>query len=324
MRNRISVFGNFYTEDKNVGGQHIRTDNVFRLIEEKYSSHQVIQHDTEQNKLKLIIKLIFESRFSSHIVIFPGIRFLQVILILVLFHFINPNKLTLVAIGGWLPDFIKNNSILKKQLSKFNLIYTQLPSITNNLLSNGLDKSRTLTNFRLHTKYHQFSNIKSGQKFVFLSRICVSKGVFELINAVKRFNGSCTCDFYGPIDPVINDRFFDALEGCSFLRYQGVLDNSDVVDTLINYDCLVFPTKYPGEGFPGVILEALYAGILVLASDWKYNKEILESYKNGIIFQDGMLYEGILNVSTGKFDNEHLGCFNYNTHKQDVYNQFYL
>lgn len=38
---------------------------------------------------------------------------------------------------------------------------------------------------------------------------------------------------------------------------------------------LLFPTFYEGEGFAGTVIDALAAGVPVLASDWRYNSEIV-------------------------------------------------
>jgi len=49
---------------------------------------------------------------------------------------------------------------------------------------------------------------------------------------------------------------------------------------------LLFPTYYEGEGMPGTIIDAFSAGLPVIASDWKYNTEIV-SDNTGIIFKTG-------------------------------------
>ncbi|HEY8362617.1 MAG TPA: glycosyltransferase, partial [Tissierellaceae bacterium] len=45
------------------------------------------------------------------------------------------------------------------------------------------------------------------------------------------------------------------------------------------------PTYYEGEGFPGTIIDAFSAGVPVIATDWKYNKEIVAHGENGYIYK---------------------------------------
>ena len=42
-------------------------------------------------------------------------------------------------------------------------------------------------------------------------------------------------------------------------------------------------TYYEGEGFAGTIIDAFAAGLPVIASDWKYNSEIIKQGITGVI-----------------------------------------
>jgi len=46
---------------------------------------------------------------------------------------------------------------------------------------------------------------------------------------------------------------------------------------------MLFPTYWNGEGFPGVVIDAYIAGILMVASDWNLNKEVVEDGVTGYI-----------------------------------------
>ena len=46
---------------------------------------------------------------------------------------------------------------------------------------------------------------------------------------------------------------------------------------------MLFPTYWPGEGFPGIIVDAFIAGLPVIATDWAHNSEIIEHQQTGII-----------------------------------------
>ena len=51
-----------------------------------------------------------------------------------------------------------------------------------------------------------------------------------------------------------------------------------------SYDAVLFPTYYEGEGFAGTIIDAMAAGVPVIASDWKYNTELISNGYNGVLF----------------------------------------
>ena len=48
----------------------------------------------------------------------------------------------------------------------------------------------------------------------------------------------------------------------------------------------MFPTYYAGEGFAGTLIDAYSAGIPVIASDWKYNSEIVNE-SVGFVYKTG-------------------------------------
>lgn len=87
-------------------------------------------------------------------------------------------------------------------------------------------------------------------------------------------------DFYGQKK---DDYFDNNLTGIGNFRYKGVLQPNEVVDTLKKYDALIFPTYYPGEGCPGILVETLIASLPVIASDWKYNDEFVGNGDNGFL-----------------------------------------
>jgi len=46
---------------------------------------------------------------------------------------------------------------------------------------------------------------------------------------------------------------------------------------------MLFPSYYSGEAFPGVLLDAMIAGIPVVASDWQDNGEFVEHGRTGLL-----------------------------------------
>jgi glycosyltransferase involved in cell wall biosynthesis len=58
---------------------------------------------------------------------------------------------------------------------------------------------------------------------------------------------------------------------------------SDVATLLKEYDCFVFPSLV--EGFSGAVVEAMFAGLPVLASDIPQNKEAITHLQTGYLFR---------------------------------------
>lgn len=110
------------------------------------------------------------------------------------------------------------------------------------------------------------------RRFVYLGHIRRDKGLDLLIEAGERMPDGVTVDVYGPMrfDMGVGD-----FAGLRRVRYRGVLDPADVTPALNGYDALLLPTFYPGEGHPGVILEAYAAGIPVIASRWMGIPEVV-------------------------------------------------
>ena len=126
--------------------------------------------------------------------------------------------------------------------------------------------------------------------FCTFSRVMKEKGIEDAVNAVKRVNEQCgrtvyTLDIYGQVDPSQTE-WFEKLKNQfpSYVRFCGLVPFEQSVEVLKNYYALLFPTYYDGEGFAGTLLDAMAAGVPVIASDWKYNREIVNE-KNGVLFE---------------------------------------
>ena len=72
----------------------------------------------------------------------------------------------------------------------------------------------------------------------------------------------------------------------SKISYKGILEpkGNSIYEILSNYDLMVFLTYYQGEGFPGALLDSYISGVPVIASDWKYNSEIIKEGETGKLF----------------------------------------
>jgi len=117
---------------------------------------------------------------------------------------------------------------------------------------------------------------------VFVGQIKSEKGVFEIMEALGS-SGDISCDFYGEIVDRDRDAFLDRIEESRNCDYCGCIDPEKVTTSIGQYDVLLLPSYHPGEGYPGVILQAFAAGTAVIASDWKSIPEIVKDRKTGLL-----------------------------------------
>lgn len=121
---------------------------------------------------------------------------------------------------------------------------------------------------------------KFEKRFVFISRVTPTKGVDTITEAVKNIPKDYTIDIYGPLDQhFYNKKYFQN----TAINYLGVLDTNEVIPTLLKYDVLILPTFYPGEGYPGIIIEALSVGLPIICTKWNALNELVTDDMNGKI-----------------------------------------
>ncbi len=123
-------------------------------------------------------------------------------------------------------------------------------------------------------------------RLVYIGRICKIKGLLLLLNALKELGGHrFSLDIFGNVtEQDYYQECLDITEGQSNINWCGVVEQEVVVDTLLNYDVLVFPSIVQ-EMSPFVTYEAFAAGLPVLASDILEAKEVIKENINGWIFK---------------------------------------
>ncbi len=139
-------------------------------------------------------------------------------------------------------------------------------------------------------------------RLVFLAHVREEKGVFILLEALRTLaethGRSVHCDIYGPILEGSRERFDLEIESTSNATYGGVLQPTKVVETLAQYDALVFPTFYAGEGHPGVLMEAMMAGIPSITTAHRSIPELVEDGVNGLLIEPGSVAELVEAIRT--------------------------
>ena len=126
---------------------------------------------------------------------------------------------------------------------------------------------------------------------VFLSQIVREKGALILLEALRILASDdrlkVICDFYGPILEEDSEIFLSELETTPNAKYCGVVKVGTASQLIAEYDALAFPTYYVGEGHPGVIIEAMQAGIPVISTQYRAIPELIIDGENGFLVPVG-------------------------------------
>lgn len=196
------------------------------------------------------------------------------------------------VIGGNRAEKIRNGTYSVKVLKQLNQIIVEGKCMVRELNELGLNNVVCVPNFKPvdYVPSQKDCNASKLLHFVFLSRIHPDKGVKEIIEACGKLNMSgysdkyCV-DFYGPFDTDYQQEFNSLIEPFDNINYKGYLNlmNDSGYDNLSDYDVMLFPTYWDGEGFPGIAIDAYMSGIPIIASDWSMNKEVVEDGKTGYI-----------------------------------------
>lgn len=124
-------------------------------------------------------------------------------------------------------------------------------------------------------------------RLVFLSQIMREKGPLILLEALRILaledDGKVTCDFYGPVYEEDREEFLRQLEATPGARYCGVVEVGTGSRLIASYDALVLPTYFVREGHPGVIIEAMQAGVPVISTQHRAIPELITDGENGFL-----------------------------------------
>lgn len=208
---------------------------------------------------------------------------------------ILPRKRHLIywVIGGSIANWIKEGKVREKYFRIVKFFLVEGRKMQRTFEEIGITNSIYVPNF----KHIEYTPIRAGSKdtiirFVFLSRIIPEKGVDTIIEATKVLNKLYQCnfivDFYGPIEEDYELEFKNKIGNVKNIEYKGFIDlrNQKNYELLAEYDAMLFPTYWQGEGFPGIIIDAFISGLPVIASDWSLNAEIITEGKTGFILND--------------------------------------
>ncbi len=274
------------------GGEEYKNQLILEKLSELTIFHtEAIDTYNWKSKPILIFKLFINLLFRRFDSIVISASSASTYLLLKIISKIKPSILLnthYFVIGGYFPEGIKTKRYNWKTYSNLKSVVVE-----GNILKDQILSISELNNVKVAPNFKKFdSELKlkfkddSIFKFVFIGRISKSKGILEIVEAsrilkIQHPAINFTVDLYGPFEEEI--KFPEDLP----MYYKGYLDimnnQQESYATLSEYSCMLFPTYWKGEGFPGVIIDAYIAGLPVIATDWNMNKEVVEDGETGSI-----------------------------------------
>ena len=286
----VSVIGHFALGRICLDGQTVKTKIVTEELQNRLGKDQVLKIDTHggvKTLMKAPLQVICALKNSKNVLIFPAHNGLRVYApLLLFFNKFYKRKLHYSVIGGWLPDFLKKRKHLEKCLKRFNGIYVETNTMKTALEAKGFGNVYVMPNCKKLTVLTADELVYPQgvpYKLCTFSRVMKEKGIEDAVNAVETVNRDAgmtvfTLDVYGQVDSAQTE-WFEELQSRfpPYIRYKGLVPFDKSVEVLKDYFALLFPTYYEGEGFAGTLIDAFSAGVPVIASDWKYNTEIVNT-----------------------------------------------
>lgn len=313
---KATICGHFGGKKKCLDGQTVKTKNLYMALVDEYGYKDINVIDTfywKKHPFKLLTSCIKASKNSKNVIILPAHNGVKVFVPLFTFLKRLYNfRLHYAVVGGWLSELLENKNSLLKKVNLIDNIFVETNGMKEKLELLGLNNVKILVNFKYlnildSIKYQQNDKIK----LCTFSRVTKEKGIGNAINIVNLVNKKvgfdyCSLDIYGQVSLDYKKEFYDLISQCdNNICYRGCVDFSNSVSILKEYDFLLFPTYYKGEGLAGTIIDSFSSGVPVIASDWRYNNEIIKNNVNGFLFQtynDEECVNIIFNIYSRKYN----------------------
>jgi len=291
--NKVLIVGNLPTKDsRSIGGATVLTQRIFEFLKTRKTKEIIFLKIRKhwKPKAQIIDYIWFPFRFlwyqknvkiisfhastDFHITVGPLVTgFCRILRKKYIYHFFGGNFHKKFQ---RLPKFYQ--SLLKFTILKADTVFMETLDMINyfeaeNINLQWLPNSRKSPTITLEPK-------KFKKRFVFISRVTPTKGIDTILESVENLSQDYIIDIYGPLD----ERFYQEEDfKLNRVNYCGILSADEVIPTLLKYDVLLLPTFHPGEGYPGIVIEALSVGLPVISTKWNAIEELITNEVNGKI-----------------------------------------
>jgi len=280
-----------------ISGPGVKHSILIESLEERDFNIEVI--NLLNSKIKFLFRLIGLLFKKDEKIIVGASSKLRLILIPYISFLIrfNSSRSILMPVGGKMADELKKLPELIREiyigsLKDFDHVYVQSEKLKNELVKMTSQEKfySYIPNFKKRPleKPKRSNLTKKKIELVYIGRMAERKGIFVLIEAfeLSKDHMNLELHFYGGfLNHKEKQKFLSLIKENDNIYYHGEIKPDKINQRIRNHDIFVFPTHHKGEGFPGVLLDAFFAGLPVIASDWRFNSEIIDTGKNGLLFE---------------------------------------
>ena len=295
---RIGIVGHFGGHKNFTDGQSVKVKSLYNALLIHSKGIKIDKVDTyylKSNPIKFVLdvikciivdrKIIFFPAYRGRKFLFPFFYYVKLIFRKDIFH---------DCIAGSLDKEIEDNKKWKKYLNKFDSNWMESPEQVEKLIKIGISNCIYIPNFKnIQPIKHEAINAKSINipfRFCTFSRVESKKGIEDALIAIRNINlregyTKATLDVYGPIQKG-HELWFENIQQKyqNECIYKGCAQPDESVEILKDYFALLFPTQYYTEGMPGTIIDAMFAGIPVIARRWAWCSNMITDNYNGISY----------------------------------------
>lgn len=307
----VGVIGHFALGEEGADGQIVKTRTVHELLCDVLGEGNVRIVDTRgwtRRPVALLRECAGLAKSCDALVMLPahnGVRaFAPLLRRLKCRH---GCKAVYSVIGGWLPEFVAGKPRLARSLKDFDAVLVESDRMRGLLEAQGFSNVEVAYNYkRLPVLEEDDLRRPEGEPWplAVFSRIYAEKGIDDAVWAVREANRrlgrrAYRLDIYGKVLPEYKEHFEELMAGCDEgeAAYRGVAPAGESTSVLNGYLVVVFPTRCPGEGVPGTVVDAYCAGIPVIASRWPSCEEMVGEGATGVTYKFGNR-EALLDVLT--------------------------
>ena len=277
---KVAIVGQYGEGPDYVTGQAVKTLFTARWLKKRFGTENVEIVNTygwKKKPLRLAVSLLGAMGRCRNVVMLPAQHGVKVFAPLVAgLNRMFRRRIFYVVIGGWLADTLREQPRLLRAVMAFDGVCAETESLARDLRAIGVPNAWYLPNCRDYIEVPEKRlNEAPPLPVCTFSRVTESKGIADAAAICRRANAvlgrdAFRLEVFGTVAPEYRAAFETlCAKEAAVMRYCGVKNADEAVETLSGQFALLFPTYYEGECFAGTVLDAFLSRTPIIANDWK-------------------------------------------------------